>query len=446
MTYHLAIDIGASSGRAIISYLNEKQEIILEEIYRFKNLPFTIDGFIYWDIDALFNSIIESFKKCASINKIPKTFSIDTFGVDYALLDKNDQLIKPISAYRDEKNIKAKEKLNEIINDEKLYSLTGIYPHAFNTIFQLYDDYLKNNLADVKTILFIPSYLYFLLTGEKYNELSFASTSGLLNYLTHDYDPFLLSLLHLDKNVFAHFKSEGEKIGHLKKEIQSLIGFDCIGVMDFTHDTASAVYASNIKKKEVFLSSGTWSLMGVLLKKANPSIDCFIEGFTNELNDIGTVRFLKNINGMYIINRIKDELSVSLTFDEIVKLAKNNESYDVVIDVNDQTLLSPKSMIQSIKDLIIKNHQPLFKNLGELFYCVYHSLVISYKKCIEQIEKLNNEKYDRLIIFGGGSQNLYLNKLIEKYCLIEAIIKEKEATAIGNILSQIKYEKSSFKN
>lgn len=439
MRYHLAIDIGASSGRLILSHLDENSKIVLEEVHRFKNGPIKKDNHLFWDIDSLYNSIIEGLKKCKEIDKIPSTFSIDTFGVDYALLDENDKLIRPIYCYRDDRNAKAKEILNQSFTDLYLFKESGIYPNTFNTIFQLYDDYLNHSLNNVKTILYIPSYLYFLLTGEKYNEMSFASTTGLLNASTHEYDEKLLSIVGLKKDVFAPFLEEGKKVGELKKEIQDEIGFNVTGVMCFTHDTASAVYASNIHKNEIFLSSGTWSLMGVLLNKSLIQDVCFASNFTNELNDINTVRFLKNINGMYIVNRVNDELNKNYSFVDIVEMSKNNETYEGVFDVNDPSLLAPINMISSIKSLIKQNGFKDIKNDGELFYCIYHSLVISYKECIEQIKDLTKKDYDSLVIFGGGSQNLYLNDLIKKHCHISVKVKEKEATAIGNIISQIKY-------
>lgn len=435
--YYLGIDIGATSGRHILAYKNEKNELEYEEIFRFKNKTYIKDNKLFWDIDFLFQNIIDGLKKCKVLNKIPKYIGIDTFGVDYAVLDKDDKLIKGINCYRDERLNKAKEDLEKIISKEDLYLKTGIFPNVFNTVYQLFDDFQNGLLTNAKTIMFLPCFLGYLLTDVKYNELSIASTSALLNKDTHDYDDTILNILGLNKEVFSLFIDAGSVVGHLSKKIQDIVGFDSILKSTFSHDTGAAVAGGKCKKDEIFISSGTWSLFGVVDDKVNATKETLNLRFTNELNTKNEVRFLKNIIGMFIINNVKDEIDPDISIVDVVNMAKKGESYSYLFDPTDDKFLTTQSMYNEIiNDLKIRNIS-LPKNHNELYYCIYNSMAHAYKKALEDIEKITGKTYKIINIFGGGVNNKYLNKLTSKVCNVKVIEGPSEATALGNILTII---------
>lgn len=435
MKYFLAIDFGATSGRHILGHY-ENGELKLQEIYRFPNKLIENNGHLYWNLNKLIQDMLEGIKKCNDLNIVPESISIDTFGVDYVLLDEADKLIRDVYCYRDNRTQSAKEEFHHLMPVERLYQITGVYPQVFNTLYQLFDDKKQGLLSQTKTIMFLPCYLTYLLTGTKYNELSIASTSGLLNIDNYNYDEEILNLLGLNKNIFSPFMPVGSTIGKLKKEIADYVGFNCDVKVSFHHDTGAAVKGAEVKYNELFLSSGTWSLIGVFLNKSNTSKEALNKGFTNELNDKNEVRFLKNIIGMYLVTRVKDENTPALSYGEIVDLAEKGTNYKEIFDATDDRFLAPKNMTEEINNYFKENNIKEPQNINELYYCIYHSLARSYKKAIEEIENLTNQKYVVLKIFGGGSQNKFLNKLTEQETKLKIVVGPSEATAIGNLLVQ----------
>ncbi len=437
MKGYIAIDIGASSGRHIFYYQKDgKWEGF--ELHRFKNEIIKKDNHLFWNTKQLEKELIVGLKNAKEKDLEVLSIGIDTFGVDYALLDSDDSLVREVYCYQDRANIESKEEVLSDFKEEELFTLSGTYPQYFNTLFQLKRDQKEGYLKKTKTILFFASYLYFLLTGKKYNELSFASTSGLLEKGTGDYSSVLLSYLGLEKNQFAPFLKPGEEIGLLKDEITEKIGYQCKVVMTYTHDTAASCFGADIKKGELFLSSGTWSLLGAMEKEYHIEQQSFDNGFTNELNDQDQIRFLKNIVGMKLINQVKEEVCPDKDITEIVKEAEQGKDYPYTFDASDSKFLSPVSMKEEILSDFKTNNVSLPGNDAQLFYAIYHSLALQYKKAVAEIEKITGKSYSTLCIFGGGNKNLLLDKMTEELTRKKVRLGPSEATSFGNFLGQIK--------
>lgn len=434
--YFLAIDIGASSGRHILGHV-ENGKLVLEEVYRFKNGAEKRDGKLVWNDKNLYSSIIDGLKKCKEINKIPLTVGIDTWGVDYALLDKDDNLIGEIYSYRDERTLAVMKDVYEVIPERELYARTGIKEQVFNTIFQLYSDKKTGKLKNAETFLMMPDYLHFLLTGVKKNEYTNASTTGLLNAETRDWDYEVIEKLGLPKKLFKNLSDPCEKVGSFRPEIAEEVGFDACVYLPATHDTASAVMAVPSDKNPLYISSGTWSLIGIETPKENTSALSEQSGFTNEGGFNKTVRFLKNIMGMWMIQCIKKELEDKYSFTDFVALAKEADDFDSIIDVNDLSFFAPDSMITAVREYCRNNGLKVPETVGEIACCVYKSLAMSYKKSVEQIEEITREKFDKIYIVGGGCQNVLMNELTARFTKRTVVAGPVEATATGNIIAQM---------
>nr|MBO4518110.1 rhamnulokinase [Clostridia bacterium] len=434
--YFLAIDIGASSGRHILGH-TENGKLVLEEIYRFKNGAVKKDGKLVWDDKALFASIVEGLKKCKELGKIPLSLGIDTWGVDYALLDKDDNLIGEIYSYRDERTLAVMDEVYGIIPKSELYTRTGIQEQVFNTVFQLYCDKKSGKLDNAETFLMMPDYLHFLLTGVKKNEYTNASTTGMLNAVNRDWDYEIIDKLGLKKSLFPSLSYPCDKVGGLREDIVKEVGFDCTVYLPATHDTASAVMAVPSEDHPLYISSGTWSLIGIETPKENTSDAAAKNGFTNEGGFNKTVRFLKNIMGMWMIQCIKKELNDEYDFVELVRLARAAANFDSVIDVNDLSFFSPDSMISAVKDYCKKTGQKVPETVGEIAFCVYRSLAESYKKSVEQIELMTGSKFDKINIVGGGCQNVLMNELTAAITGRTVVAGPIEATATGNLIAQM---------
>jgi rhamnulokinase len=429
--YAFAFDVGASSGRAILGH-REGGELVLEEIYRFKTGLIDDGGnHCHWDIDGLFGSLIEGLKKAKDLGKAPYVIGIDTFGVDYALLDEDGRLVPPLVSYRD---LRTEGELRSFLTPEKVFMATGIAPQAFDSVYQLSADRRSGKLAKAKELIFLPNYLAYLLTGEYQIERSILSTSAVYDVAKDMYSPLILNELGLKEGFFPKLLEAGDTIGHLKPEIAKEVGFDAEVKAALGHDTAAAFLGSGAKQGEILLSSGTWSLIGCILPEPIVTKEAYEAGFTNELSRKGEVRFLKNIMGMWLINRLKDELGIA-SFDEIASLSEKGRGYASVFDASDQRLLNPKSMKLAIEGLLKEAAEPLPKDDGELFYCVYHSLAKAYAKAVKEIEALSGRSFGSIRIFGGGSKAKILNELTEKECGLKVNLGPSEATAIGNLLS-----------
>lgn len=434
--YYLAVDIGASSGRHILGSV-ENGKITIEEVYRFKNGNITKNGHLCWDIDRLFSEIKNGMKKCAEIGKKPVSMGIDCFGVDFVLLDKNNNILGDTVAYRDSRTEGMQEAVFKLVPERTLYERTGLQSLIFNTIYQLYSvkttsDYLDEAVSFMQ----LPDYFHFLLTGVIKNEFTNGSTTQLINAGTKNFDGELLDKLGIPKEIFQTPSMPGTLVGKLKEEIQRETGLDCEVVLPATHDTAAAVMAVPTEEECIYISSGTWSLMGTLLKTANTSVEGMKAGLTNEGAYDGGVRYLKNIMGLWIIQSIRKEINDKYTFNEMSDMAIKS-GYSYKIDVNDNSFLAPSSMIDAIRAYLKKAGAPEPSDLGDILCCVYNSLASCYAQTVTEIEEITGKEYSKIHIIGGGCKDTYLNSLTAKYTGKEVYAGPVEATAIGNLMAQL---------
>jgi len=431
MQYHLAIDIGASSGRHILACY-DSGKVTLEEVHRFENGIHDANGTLVWDITHLVREVKAGIAKCKTIGKMPKTVAIDTWGVDYVLLDENEQEILPAVSYRDNRTATVQAEVAALVLPEQLYARTGIQHQNFNTIYQLYCDKKSGKLDNAKHFLMMPDYLSYQLTGVMKNEYTNATTTNLVNAEQKCWDPALLSALGLPGELFLPVSLPGTTVGSFSNEVQQEVGFDATVLLAPTHDTAAAVAACPIDDCSVYLSSGTWSLIGTENLRPILSQAAQAENFTNEGGVEYRFRFLKNIMGMWLFQNLRRDLDKKFTYDEMMQMAQRS-SYTKTFDCNDPSLTAPQSMLAAIRKLLGDEDLPV----ADVLSAVYHSLAASYQQAVSQIEALSGKQIDRILIVGGGSKDRYLNELTAEVTGKTVLTGLSEATALGNILSQI---------
>ncbi|MCM1388587.1 MAG: rhamnulokinase [Bacillus sp. (in: Bacteria)] len=436
--YFLAIDIGASSGRHILGSL-ENGKIVLEEIHRFWNGMDDINGTLCWDVDRLFHEIIEGMKKCREIGKIPVSVGIDTWGVDYVLLDKDDKILGQAVGYRDHRTDGMDEEVYRIISEEDLYARTGIQKQIFNTVYQLMAVKKQNPeyLEKAAALLMIPDYFHYRLCGKKVQEYTNATTGQLVNPTTRDWDYELIEMLGFNKDMFQKMEMPGAAIGRLTEEVKNVVGYDCQVVLPPTHDTASAVMAVPSNDKNVcYISSGTWSLMGVERDDADCSPKSRTANFTNEGGYEGRITYLANIMGLWMIQSVRNQLAPDMSYGELCEQA-SKETIQTLVDCQDESFLSPDDMVEAVKEYCRKASLTVPETLPQLASVIYNSLAKCYAEKLQEIENLTGKKYDRIHIIGGGSNAVYLNELTAKYTGVPVHAGPGEATAIGNLLTQM---------
>ena len=438
-TYYLAVDIGASSGRHMLGHL-EQGKMVLEEIYRFENGMKRQDGKLCWDVKGLFQEIMAGIKVCKEIGKIPVSMGIDTWAVDYVLLDGQDQILGDTYGYRDSRTGGMDEEVYRIIPEEKLYARTGIQKQIFNTIYQLmavkkaHPEYLER----AKTFLMLPDYFHFLLTGEKRSEYTNATSTQLVNAGTNQWDTELIELLGFNREMFLPLSQPGTVVGHFRKEIAEQVGYDCQVVLPATHDTGSAVMAVPCVEEDcLYISSGTWSLMGIESRKAICTEESRKRNFTNEGGYEYRYRYLKNIMGLWMIQSVRHELNDAYSFAQLCDLAVESRDFSSRVDVNDQAFLAPEHMITAIQDACRASGQPVPETPGQLAAVIYESLSDSYAETVREIEGLTGVHYDTIHIVGGGSNADYLNRLTAAKSGRKVLAGPGEATAIGNLMAQM---------
>jgi len=441
--YYLAVDIGASSGRHIIGYM-ENGKIELKEVHRFENKQVKRDGHLCWEADRLFNEIVEGMRKCKEAGMIPCSMAIDCFGVDFVLLDENEKVLGDTVAYRDSRTEKHIATVLEKIPD--LYEKTGISKQPFNTIFQLYalDKECPDFKNKAKRFLMLAEYFNFLLTGNKVNEYTNATTTSLLDAYKEDFAKEIVEETGFSADIFEKPQKPGTSVGTLRKEIVDKIGYDCEVILAPSHDTASAVAAVPCAQQCIYISSGTWSLMGVLLESPRCEKKYEELGFTNE-GGLGNIRFLKNIMGLWIIQSIKRELNNEYSFPQMSDLARES-SYNYAIDPNDGIFFAPESMIDAVKANLKENGFPKPESIGDVLKAVYLGLSGLYAKTAEQLDEIAGKKFGEIYIIGGGSRDTYLNELTAKASGKKVIAGPTEATATGNILIQMEKGKECSRN
>ena len=422
--HYLAIDIGASSGRHIVGW-RENGQLQTKEVYRFPNGVKEEAGHLVWDMEALLREVKQGFRAAEAEFPEIESLSIDTWGVDYVLLRENQEVL-PVYAYRDSRTETVIPQVHEKMPFSELYRRTGCQFQPFNSIYQLYADKLAGRLEGVTDLLMMPEYLLWKLCGEKAREYTNATTMGMVNAQTGEFDREIIDTLGYPKHLFPKLSQPGTVIGEYE-------GVQC--VLCATHDTGSAVEGIPMEGNEPYISSGTWSLLGV--KTPKPITDRVSEeaNYSNE-GGVGYNRYQKNIMGMWLVNELKRDLCPELPFPEIVKTAEES-SCDILVDANAPEFLAPKSM----KAAFDAAAGGKLYTIGDYFRCAYCSLAVSYRNALNELERNTGCTYEKLYIVGGGAKNAFLNRLTEEAIGKKVIALPIEATALGNLKIQMEVTK-----
>ena len=417
----------------------EAGRMVLEEIYRFPNGMTEHQGEKIWDTDRLFTEIMAGMKKCKEMGKTPVSMGIDTWAVDFVLLDKEDKVIGNATAYRDDRTAGMDEKVYELIPEAELYKKTGIQKQIFNTIYQLMA--LKQNhpeqLGQAEKLLMIPDYFNFLLTGKCVTEYTNATTTQLVSPETKEWDMDLISRLGYPDRIFQKIQKPGTELGVLKDEITRETGFSCKVVLPATHDTGAAVMAvPAVKGEALYISSGTWSLMGTELMKADCSEQSREHNLTNEGGYDYRFRYLKNIMGLWMIQSVRKEIGEDLSYGEICQAASAC-NISSVVDCNESRFLAPENMTEEVKAACRESGQEAPEGIAQTAAVIYNSLAKCYAQTKEEIEERTGQVYDQIYIVGGGANADYLNKLTANAAKVRVYAGPVEATAIGNLAAQM---------
>ncbi|MBQ9310677.1 MAG: rhamnulokinase [Bacteroidales bacterium] len=440
----LAFDLGATSGRAIVGGFEEGR-FAMEEIHRFPNGAQEIEGRFHWNTDELFAHLKEGLRKAAAAGYKIESIGIDTWGVDFGCIGADGKLLAYPRAYRDPYTEGIPEEVFSIIPREELYSVTGIQIMNFNTIFQLYAQKKAGYepLLKADKILFMPDLLSYLLTGSMVCEYTDASTSGLMNQRTRQFEKPFLERLGINPGILPEIVQPGTKVGLLKPEIAAETGIGQVPVIAVAgHDTASAIAAVPASNPHfAYLSSGTWSLMG--LESPHPLISdetCRLN-FTNEGGIEGTTRFLKNITGMWLLEQSRKVWARdgrTYSYAQIEKMANEAEGYKGIIDPDDPSLANPANMVKAISELLWNSNQSIPVNDAEMIRCIYQSLAAKYKEVLGILQEQASFSIDTLHVIGGGSANDTMSRLTAEATGIKVVAGPTEATAIGNLMMQAK--------
>lgn len=438
MSDYIAVDIGASSGRIILG-VKKTKGIELNEIHRFNNGFTKENGHDRWNIDYLINEIFIGLEKANHSFGIRNAkLGIDTWAVDYVLVDKDgNKIANPIS-YRDQRTVNVIEELTTDLSKEYIYQKTGIQFLEFNTLYQLYKEE-KNHLKKTDKIMMIPDYIGYVLTGNAVTEVTNASTTQMLNLRENLFDADLLEKVHVQANQFPRLVDAGTPLGFIQpKWTEKYTIPNCEVITVATHDTASAVVGTPGKGKDwAFLSSGTWSLLGKELSTPEIGVEAYKENYTNEWGAYGTYRFLKNIMGLWMIQRIRKELPQEVSFSELAEMAAQVKPFQQFIDVNDSRFINPDNMIEELRLYCKETGQKIPKTTGELVAAVYSNLALFYACELKKLQTITKQPIHVLNIVGGGSNITLLNQLTSTLANIEVMAGPSEATAIGNLAVQM---------
>ena len=440
-TFFLAIDLGATSGRAILGSI-KNGALELTEIHRFPNIITEINDRMYWDLFYLYNEILKSLKIVKANQTNIQSIGIDTWGVDFVCFGKDGEPLRMPYSYRDIMTFGAPEELFKIMPKKEVYNKTGIQIMNFNSLFQLFTQ--KKNESSIYNIidkvLFMPDALSYLLTGKMVTEYTIASTSQMINPYNKTFDTSLLNLVGLSKDNFAPLVLSGTVIGELSESVKQQTDLENVSVIAVAgHDTASAVLATPAENENfAYLSSGTWSLMGIESNEPVVNDETFSLNYTNEGGADGSIRLLKNICGMWLIEQCKKEWdkNCELSYDEIVKAAEEAAPFKCFINPDSPSFASPTSMIDSIRQYCENTNQFIPQTVGEIARCIYESLAFRYKQVLDNFQKLSQNPIETLHIIGGGSKNRLLNSYTANAIGLTVVAGPSEATAIGNILLQ----------
>lgn len=425
--YYLAIDIGASNGRHIVGWI--KDGIFnIKEIYRFANSAEARNGRLFWDAERLFGEVLNGLKAAKEQGYTPSFIGIDTWAVDYAMLDGQDNLIGDIYCYRDGRTEVCVPRVHRVISFKELYNRTGIQYQPFNTVYQLFADKASGRMKQAKSFLMLPDWLNFRLTGVKKQEYTNATSTGMVNAQTHGWDGEIINALGYDGELFGELTKPGSVVGNFTAEIAEKVGYNATVILPATHDTASAVIAAPLDAQTPYISSGTWSLLGVEQDFAHTDDLSRAANYSNEGSIDGGFRYQKNITGMWMLQSVRKEMDVN--FPELSAIARGGVGTER-IDVNDKRFLAPKSMLAEIDRAVGRK-----LGVASALRIIYESLAESYKIAIEELERNTGKTYETINIIGGGSRDAFLNELTAKATGKRIITGPIEATAIGNMVMQ----------
>lgn len=441
---YLAIDLGATSGRSIIGTITDSGKVVLEELTRFEDTIIQTGGHFYWDIFALYNEIIKALKEVKTRGIEICSIGIDTWGVDFAYFGKDGALLRMPACYRDPHTEGMMDDYFKNVMDSKtVYEKTGIQFMNFNSLFQLYTMKKTDNsaFAGADKILFMPDALTYMLTGEAVAEYTIASTSQMLNPNTGRLDEDILASIGLSADNFGKMTMPATQVGVLTKEIQKMTGLGAVPVVAVAgHDTASAVAAVPARSKEfAYLSSGTWSLMGIESEKPIINDDSYTKNFTNEGGIEGTTRFLKNICGMWLYERCRKEWTDAPTSHKALQdEAMKQPAFRSLINPDDEMFANPESMVEAIQEYCQKTSQPVPQGYAAICRCIFDSLALRYRQVFGWLREFASFPLNTLHIIGGGSMNDYMNQMTSDSLGVEVYAGPTECTALGNIMLQAK--------
>ena len=441
---YFAVDLGATSGRTIIGTIcNGKME--LEELTRFDNNLIQTGEQFYWDIFALYKEVIKGLTIAAKRQIKIQSIVIDSWGVDFVCIGNDGAILRNPLAYRDPHTVgKMEEYFDNCMPKDKVYDITGIQFMNFNSLFQLYAMRKAGNTAleNAAKILFVPDALSYMLTGKAVCEYTIASTSQMLDPRTHQLDNSLIESVGLERCQFGEMVNPATVIGTITEEVQKMTGLDAVPVIAVAgHDTGSAVAAVPAKdEKFAYLSSGTWSLMGIETMNAVINKESFALNFTNEGGIEGTTRFLKNICGMWIYERCRKEWTDTqgMGHAELQKAAMECEPFRSLINPDDEMFANPVSMVEAINDYCRRTNQPVPQGYAQTCRCIFDSLALRYRQVFSWLKEFADFDIDVLHIIGGGSKNEYLDQFTANSCGVKVLAGPQEGTAIGNIMLQAK--------
>ena len=443
MTTHnfIAIDLGATSGRVILATLSDGK-LSMEEIHRFPDTIIQMQGHFYWDLPAIYSSVVEGLRKVAERGVKIDSIGIDTWGVDFAFFGGDGLMLGLPYCYRDPHTTDAPERLFERMPRKTLYDKTGIQIMNFNSVFQL--DTLRRNrcsaLAAAEKILFIPDALAYLLTGEMITEYTIASTAQMIDPRTKCWDKEILALLGLKEENFGPITMPGTQIGTLTEEVRSATGLGAVPVVAVAgHDTGSAVAGTQLSGDgSAYLSSGTWSLMGIESKEPIISERSFELNFTNEGGIEGTIRVLKNICGMWLLERSRTEWE-QMSYQSLIEQAEASEPFRSLINPDAACFANPKSMIEAIKEYCRSTAQPVPETVGQTVRCIFESLALRYRQVVGMLQEFAPAPLEVMYVIGGGARNMMLNQYTANATGLKVETGSSEATALGNVMMQAKW-------
>ena len=442
--HFFAVDLGATSGRTIIGTI-ENGKMSLEELTRFDNNLIETGGHFYWDIFALYNEVINGLRLVAKRQIEIQSIGIDTWGVDFVCVGSDGAILRNPLAYRDPHTVgKMEEYFEKKVARDEVYNITGIQFMNFNSLFQLYamDEAGNTALRNADKVLFVPDALSYMLTGNAVCEYTIASTSQMLDPRTKDLDSRLVESVGLKRGQFGEMVNPATVIGTITEEVQKMTGLGAVPVIAVAgHDTGSAVAAvPAANEKFAYLSSGTWSLMGIETQDAIINARSFDLNFTNEGGIEGTTRFLKNICGMWIYERCRKEWkdAEGLGHAELQSAARECEPFRSLINPDDPIFANPASMVDAITTYCEKTNQPIPQGYAQTCRCIFDSLALRYRQVFAWLKEFADFDINVLHIIGGGSKNEYLDQFTANSCGVTVLAGPQEGTAIGNIMLQAK--------